>query len=155
MRGTCLVAIAIALSVLGCGGRDVAPYLATLDGLGLPSDWQVLRTEVRSQGGQDGCVEVIDGHCPSVTRYYAASGPLPAILQAVNDRAAASGFADISVVDPACEAATSSVEAACFLAATKNDMAVLVTVYRPGSDVDGLGVSLPEMPTVRIILRRS
>src|SRR6185369_6594510 len=107
------------------------------------------------QGGADGCFEVINGNCPSITRYYVTSGPLPDLMKLANDAAAANGFDDIVISDPVCDSATSTIAPACFMTAKKSDMALEVTVYRPGVDVDGLGISVPDHATVRMILRHN
>lgn len=145
-------AIAIALLVLACGGRDPAPYVETLDGLDLPSTWQVAQTTVQSQGGQDGCVEALNARCPTVTRYFLVSGELTNVLEQAQIALAGQGFANIEVVDPECDSTLSGPK--CVLTAAKEGMSIQVNIYPPGEDVDQLGLSKPDLATVRITLSR-
>lgn len=103
-----LAGAVLALVVLGCGGRDLAPYQAAIDQLGLPPTWHIAQTTTQSQGGQGGCVELINGTCPSVTRYYVVVGALPDVLQTANIAVAAEGFGGIDVTHPACDLVSST-----------------------------------------------
>lgn len=155
MRVRGIVALMLSVVALGCGGRDIAPYPTTITDLALPSTWQVVKTIVQTQGGQPSCVELIDGNCPAITKYYVVDGKLSSLLSDVQDAASRHGFADIRVNSPDCATATSSVAAACFMTASKGEMALEVTVYRPGQDVDGLGISVADLATVRLILHHN
>ena len=150
--GTRLAQVVIALVLVGCGGRDPAPYLATLDNLTLPSTWQVAQTTVNAQGASNGCVELVNGQCPSVTRYFLVAGEPSEALRDANAAVAAQGFGDMEVTHPACDVVSSGPP--CYLTATNGDMAIDVNVYRPGDDVDQLGLSKPNETIVRMIVHR-
>ncbi len=147
-----LAGAALAFLVLGCGGRDPSPYVAALDALSLPGTWQVAQTTVKAQGASDGCVELINGQCPSVTRYFLVAGEPSEALQAANVAVAAQGFGDVQVTHPACDVESSGPP--CYLTATSGDMEIDVNVYRPGDDVDRLGLSKPDETIVRMIVHR-
>jgi hypothetical protein len=147
-----LAGVVLALVVVGCGGRDLAPYQAAIDELGLPPTWHIAQTTTKSQGGQSGCVELINGTCPSVTRYYVVVGALADVLQTANIAVAAEGFGGIEVTHPACDVVSSGPP--CYLTGTKGELAIDVNVYRPGDDVDQLGLSRPDAAIVRIIVHR-
>jgi len=66
----------------------------------------------------------------------------PNVFRQVREASGAAGFAEVSVGDSTCAAATSSIAPACFLTARKDDLVLEITVYRPGTDVDGLGISV-------------
>ena len=143
---------AIALLVLGCGGRDPSPYVATLDSLTLPQAWQVAQTSVKAQGAANGCVELINGQCPSVTRYFLVARQPTDALQDAKAAIAAQGFGDVEVTHPACDVVSSGPP--CYLTARTGDIAIEVNVYRPGEDVDQLGLSKPDETIVRMIVHR-
>lgn len=148
-----VTAIAIAaLLVLGCGGRDPAPYVATLDGLSLPSNWEIAETTIQSQGGQDGCIEALNARCPTVVRYFVVSGELADVLSEAEDAVSAAGFESIDVRHPACDSTLSGPR--CAFDGGKEGMAIQVNVYPPGNDVDGLGLARPGLATVRMTLSR-
>ena len=149
------MAVLVSLVVFGCGGHDPAPYLAAVDDLRFPPTWRIAHTTVMSQGGPNGCIELVDGHCPTITRYFLVDGSLSDSLDETQTAVASQGFVDIKVGAPSCDAAASSVAPSCSLTAAKDDMALQITLYRPGTDVDGLGISTTDRGTVRLILHRN
>jgi hypothetical protein len=52
---------------------DAAHYEAVIDGLAIPTDWELARTIVKAPGGLDDCAPIFPG-CPSVARYYLVPG---------------------------------------------------------------------------------
>jgi hypothetical protein len=152
VRRSGIAAIAIALLVLGCGGRDPAPYVATLDGLDLPSNWGVAQTTVQSQGGANGCIEALNARCPTVVRYFVVAGELTDVLSEAEDAVGAAGFGSIDVRHPACDSTLSGPR--CSFDGAKEGMAIQVNVYPPGEDVEGLGLARPGLAMVRMTLNR-
>jgi len=148
-----LLAATAAMLLLGaCAGRDPAPFVAELDGLALPSTWQVAQTDVRSQGGDSGCIELINPDCPRITRYYLVSGELRDILEEARQALVSHGFVNSEVVYPNCDSALSGSK--CFFNAAKTGMEVSVNLYAPGEVVDHLGMPTSDMATVRITINR-
>jgi hypothetical protein len=148
-----IVAAAIAMLAFACGGRDVAPYQAALDALPLPTNWHVAQTTPKSQGGVNGCVELTDSTCPSVTRYFLVDGRLPDILQQAKTAAAAGGFTNTDVSHPECDVISSGPP--CSLVATNDQMVIAMGIYRPGDDVDQQGLAAQDRAIVRMIIRRN
>jgi len=147
------LAVALAVLLMGCGAQDPAPYLATLDGLSLPPSWEVASTEVESQDGSNGCIEAVNLHCPSVTRYLLVSGELTDVLDQVKAALGEGSFRDIEVHSPACDSTLSGPR--CSMTGTKEGMVIQVNIYPPGEDVDQLGLSRLDLAMVRLILSRN
>lgn len=148
MRELCVLVAAMTLLVGGCGGGS-APLQAAVDELTLPSTWEVAKTVV--QGGSSGCIAIANPNCPSVTRYFVVTGDLPDLFQEARTAVVAGGFSGLEELSPECDRDTSG--APCGINATKGDIRIQIDLYRPGQDVDSLGVAIPEHPTVRVILR--
>jgi hypothetical protein len=134
--------------VSGCGG-DPARFQAAVDGLPLPSTWQVAKTVVK--GGSSGCLAIDNPYCPSVTRYFTATGDLPDVFQNAKRAIVAEGFGHLEESFPNCDLDTNG--APCSITAIKGDLRMEVNLYRPGDDVDSLGISIPDHATVRIVVR--
>ena len=146
-------AMALALAVAGCAGPDVSPYVVAVDGLVLPTTWQVTKTVSRGTGGNAGCVQLADPMCPSVTRYYSAPGPLPDLYQDARSDVLAAGFGDLVDSHPECDLETNA--ARCSMAATHGEVRIEIYLFPDGQDVDAFGVSVPGQATVRVIARHS
>jgi len=144
-----IVAAAIATLAFACGGRDVAPFAAALDALPLPSTWRIAQTITESQDGAEGCIEMVNAKCPSVTRYFVVTGGLTDLLMEAKRAAAAGGFTNIEVTHPDCDVISSGPP--CSLVATNDEMRIDIGIYPPGRDVDGLGLATPDQATVRMI----
>ena len=132
--------------LLGCG-RDPMPYRAAIDTLSLPATWQVAKTV--DKGGSSPCVSLGDAYCPSAWRYYVPAGALPDLFQEAKKAAVDAGFTDLFEGHPNCDLNTNG--AVCVITATKGDIRLEINLYPPGKDVDSLGLSLPDRPTVRIV----
>jgi hypothetical protein len=138
-RSVLLIAV-VALGLAGC--RDTKPYTEALDSLALPASWEVVKT--LTQPSTDVCV-----NCPQVLRYYVATGELTDLLEELKAAVTNAGFASLQIGSPTCEL-NDNTGLACTVTATKNDIRLLGIVYRPGSDVDSLGLSQPGKSTLRI-----
>jgi hypothetical protein len=148
MRGIGVLLIVLTLLASGCGG-DATPFQAAIDDLPLPSSWQVANTAVK--GGSNGCIQIANPYCPSVTRYYTVSGKLPDMFQEAKSAIVAAGFGHVEELFPNCDLNTNG--ALCSINATKGDLRMEVNLYPPGDDVDSLGISVTDQPTVRITVR--
>jgi hypothetical protein len=144
-----LLAALLAVLLLACGG-DPAAMQSAIDQLSLPGNWQVAKTMVK--GGSSPCVALDDPYCPSATRYYNVSGPLPDALAQTVTAVTAEGFTQVDLLSPHCDANTNG--AVCSLTATRDQLKIEVNVWPPGQDVDSQGVSQPGQATVRIKIRR-
>jgi hypothetical protein len=148
MRRIEVLVVALALLASGCGG-DPAPFQAAVDGLSLPSTWQITKTVV--EGGPTGCLAIDNPNCPSVFRYYSVRGDLPDLFQQAETAIVAEGYGELQELFPSCDLNTDS--SPCGLTATKDDIKIAVDLYRPGRDVDSLGISVPDRAIVRMIVR--
>jgi hypothetical protein len=148
MRGMRALVVLLVLLVSGCGG-DPAPFQSAVDGLAFPSTWEVAKTVVK--GGSSGCMAVANPYCPSVTRYFTVTGDLPDLFQSAKRAIVADGFGNLEESFPTCDLDTNG--APCSITATKGDLRIEVNLYRPGDDVDSLGISKPDHATVRIVVR--
>jgi hypothetical protein len=144
MRVVVLLALLVLL-VSGCGG-DPAPQEAAVDSLQLPSSWQTAKTISTS-----GCLKISNPDCPSVARYFLVGGDLPDLFQEAKSAIVAEGFGGIQELFPKCDFNTDS--APCSLLGTKGELSIQVDLFRPGKDVDSLGISVADRATVRIIVR--
>jgi hypothetical protein len=148
MWGMRVLVFVLAVLVGGCGG-DPAPLQAEIDGLDLPATWQVAKTVVQS--GASGCVTFDNPYCPSVTRYFVVSGDLPDVFQQAKGAIVKEGFGKLEEAFPHCDLNTDGPP--CSMNATKGALRMEVDLYRPGKDVDSLGVSTADHATVRIVVR--
>lgn len=137
----------LALVVAGCGG-DPAPLQAAVDGLSLPASWAIARTVVK--GGPSPCLGIGDPYCPSVTRYYLVSGALPDLFQVAKD-AVEEDFTDVQGIFPSCDLKTNG--SLCSINGAKGNIHIEVNLYRPGDDVDSLGIANPDRVTIRFVVR--
>ena len=149
MWGMKVLVVVLAVLIGGCGA-DPAPLQAAVDGLPLPPSWQVAKTVV--EGGSSGCVTIANPNCPSVFRYYAVSGDLPDLFQQARTALVAEGYEGLEELSPNCDRNTDS--SPCGLSATKGHIKIAVDLFRPGRDVDSLGISVPDHAIVRIIVRQ-
>jgi hypothetical protein len=144
--GRAFVGLLLAFVVAGCGG-DPKPDQAAIDSLSLPSSWAVAKTVVK--GGSSPCVSLGDAYCPSAWRYYVPVGALPDLFQQAKQAVVAAGFTDIFEGHPACDLNTNG--AVCVITASKGAVRLEINLYPVGKDVDSLGLSMPDRPTVRIV----
>ena len=135
----------LALVMAGCGG-DPVPQQAAIDSLTVPSSWQAAKT-ISSAG----CLKIANPDCPSVIRYFLVPEDLPAAFQEAKAAIVAAGFGDVSALFPNCDLNTNG--SPCMLLGTQGDLGIQVDLFRPGKDVDSLGVSAADRATVRIIIR--
>jgi hypothetical protein len=131
--------VAAALLVVACS--DTRPYVAAVDALPLPATWEVVKTDVGL--GISFCV-----NCPHVSRYYLASGDMPAVLKQIEQAIREAGYTDVQTSDPACDRNGNG--ALCSITARNGRFLLIAAVYRPGDDVDHLGLSRAGIPMVRI-----
>ena len=138
------------LILLGCG-RDPAPVQAAIDSLALPPAWQVEKTVLK--GGSSACIQIMDLYCPSVSRYYVATGELPDLFHDVKTSALEAGFSELFEGPPNCDLHTNFVTSKCYLTVAKAGVTLEVILYLPGEYVDAPELSVPNHPTVRITAR--
>jgi hypothetical protein len=117
-----------------CAGSDPTHYATVLDGLKIPSGWQLVRTVVKAPtGGDIACTPAATDDCPSVARYYLApADSAPAVYSEGKDILGAAGFTISRELFPACDAPESG-PACTALAQHASDFAD-VAVFRPGDD---------------------
>ncbi len=64
----------------------------------------------------------------------------------------AEGFSGVEVANPGCDVSSSGPP--CSFYATKDELRIEVGIYRPGDNVDQLGLATGDQATVRMIVRR-
>jgi hypothetical protein len=131
--------LAIALLIGGCS--DARPYEAAVDALAVPRTWETVKTVVGS--GMGFCLT-----CPHVNRYYLAPGEMPTVLDEAEQVIREAGYLDVHTSDPQCD--RNSNGALCSITARSDRVLLLVNVYRPGDDVDRLGLSRGGVPMIRV-----
>ncbi|MBI3751573.1 MAG: hypothetical protein HY263_07960 [Chloroflexi bacterium] len=145
--GRAVVALLLPCLLLAACGGDPKPYQAAIDSLSMPASWQVARTVVK--GGSSPCVSLADAYCPSAWRYYLPTGALPDLFQDARKAVVDAGFTDLFEGHPNCDLKSNG--AVCVITATRGDVRLEINLYPPGEDVDSLGLSLPDRPTIRIV----
>jgi hypothetical protein len=136
--------VAATLIVVACS--DARPYVAAVDALSLPATWEVVKTDVAS--GMGFCA-----NCPHVTRYYLAPGEMPALLVQIEQVIRQAGYTDVRASDPAFDRNGNG--ALCTVTSRNERFLLIAGVYRPGDDVDHLGLSRADIPMVRITAQAS
>jgi hypothetical protein len=144
MRRLNVAAIVLAMGIAGCA--DAVPYRTSLDELPLPLTWELVNE--RTETARGFCF-----NCPSVARYYVASGELPDLLHDAERAVRAAGYPDVFVSDDKCD--RNSNGALCSITARNAGILLLVALYPPGDDVDHLGVSRSDKATIRLIAQSS
>jgi hypothetical protein len=120
---------------------NAQPYQAAIDALALPASWEAVKTVVAP--GRDFCVT-----CPSVSRYYVAAGEMPDVLKEAEQAIRQAGYTDVQTSDPNCD--RNSNGAVCSITARNGQVLLITALYRPGDDVDGLGLARAGVPLIRI-----
>lgn len=148
VRVLCLVGLAVL--AIGCVGPDVSHYAAALDGLTVPSSWQLVHSTIRKPGGADhdvqssratdeiDCATITSG-CPSVTRYYLVDGRPVDIYPIAKSLLVAAGLSIDQEIAPHCDQPPSG--PACVVSAIRGSDVVRVTLYNPGEDVSALAIA--------------
>ncbi len=148
VRGKWLLAMVVAAVVVGCG-PGAAHYATVLDELAVPTAWELARTQVRDQNGDDSCTPVVNPVCPAVVRYYLVDAVAADIYAEAKQVVTAAGYSIKQEFYPACDASPSS--AACTFYAVKDKDQVTVNVYNAGGGGDdGLGFARQDRSTVRV-----
>ena len=128
--------IAASIVVAGCyTGPGVDHYSAVLDGVTIPSDWQLVKTVLRGPGQDEQCEPATSSECPASIRYYVASDDPLHELRLAEDFATKAGFEVSQRMSPGCDLPTSF---ACAFVSARADDSLLVTIYRAPSDVYAL-----------------
>jgi len=136
-------------------------YVAVLDELSVPADWELVCLTVNAPGGPDvsadpgvprKLTDCAIGDCPAVGRYYLVDGPpvdtYPVAKQLLLD----AGF-DLDRDSGAdCDLPPSS--AACVLGGHKEGDRVQVCIFNPGDDFANLGVADPKRALVSVVAER-
>jgi hypothetical protein len=139
------------VAIAGCGGPDASHYQAVLDELAVPAGWELAHEAVKAPGGSDPCASLLP-ECPSVTRYYLVPGSpvdaYPGAKRMVTD----AGFKIDLDTGPACDAPPGS--SACALAGARDDDLIRVSIYKPGSDIQGLATKPPDRTIVLVTATR-
>lgn len=131
--------LAVLLVLVGCS--DARQYEAALDALAFPPSWEIAKTVVAPS--TDFCAS-----CPRVSRYYLAEGEMPAVLKQAEESVHQAGYTDVQTSDPNCD--RNSNGAVCSITARSDRVLLIVAVYRPGDDVDGLGLARDAISLIRI-----
>ena len=156
-----VVAAALLLLAACSAGPGPDHYSAVLDGLGVPTAWELVHTTVFSLTGGDHAVEpsrsqddigCFEAPCPRLTRYYVVDGPGSDILAAARGLLSDAGFTIGHSAAPACDIPPGS-SFACGVEATRGNDHVEVTIYRPGGTTAGIGSSDPSKVLVTIEAR--
>ena len=138
--------LTLVLLVSACGG-DPAPMQSAIDGLALPSSWQIAKAVVR--GGSSPCLDVADAYCPSVTRYYTVDGDLPDLFNEARRALLEGGFGQPSELFPNCDAPSTN-GGLCSISGSRGDLRIRVNLYPPGRNAGVPDVAVPGQATVRI-----
>jgi hypothetical protein len=131
----------LAVVVLVGACSDTGPYQAAIDALPVPPTWEVQKTVAGL--GMSFCL-----NCPHVERYFLSEGAMPAVLKEAEQAIHEAGYTDVETSDPNCDRNTNG--ALCSITARSDQVLMLVNVYRPGDDVDHLGLARAGIPMVRI-----
>jgi hypothetical protein len=135
----------IALVFLLGGCSDSRPYEAALDGLAVPPTWEAVKTVIAPS--TDFCMT-----CAQVSRYYLAEGELPNVFAQAEQAIRAAGYSDVHPSDPNCD--RNSNAALCSISARSETVLLIAALYRPGDDVDRLGLARADRPLIRITAKR-
>lgn len=139
-----VLAVLLGLFVAGCA--DARPYVEAVDALSLPATWEVVKTDIGS--GMGFCAT-----CPHVSRYYLAPGEMPDVLGEIERAVREAGYRDVQTSDPECDRNGNG--SLCSVTARNDRVLIIAGVYRPGDDVDHLGLSKADTPMVRITAQAS
>jgi hypothetical protein len=131
----------VAVLVLVGACSDAQPYEAALDALAVPPSWELVKTVVAPS--TDFCAT-----CPRVSRYYLAAGEMPAVLDEAEQAIREAGYSDVQTSDPNCD--RNSNGAVCSITARSEQILLIAALYRPGDDVDRLGLARAGVPMIRI-----
>jgi len=147
VRGTLLAAAALALAVFGCAG-DPAYYQSVLDELAVPPGWEQVREVIRAPGAELECTPIFTEPCPRVYRYYLVDGQPAGAYPQTKQMLEAAGFAIDEEFDPECDSPTAT---ACAVVAARAEDQLDVSLFKPGEDLDGLGLAREGRTLIRII----
>ncbi len=153
--------LAVALIVSACrAGPGPDHYATVLDGLGVPSAWELVHTTVFSLTGPDHAVDpsrsqddigCFEPPCPRLIRYYIVDGPGSDILASARGLLSDAGFTIGHESAPACDPPPAY--NSCGIDATRGSDFVDITIYRPGVSTAGIGSSDPSRVVVTVEAR--
>lgn len=132
---------------------DPTPYQAMLDELETPITWELAYATIETPN--EGC-GLLMGGCPSATRFYVVKASVLDINEASKEFSMGAGY-EVEDRWPDCKA-TLDEGSTCLVAATRPPVRseapqLWITIYAPGDDTEGLGISSPNGSVVRIIAR--
>ena len=141
--------LTVALLLWGCsGGPGAEQYAAILDGLAIPSTWELAKSEVRGPNGGVRCDPVVNAGCPAAVRYYVVTLAATEAYRTAKQVVVDAGYGIQREFDAErCDAPPSA--PACGFFAAKDAVQIIANIYDKGKD-DGSGVAQTDRVSVRI-----
>lgn len=140
LRGRWL-ALAAAVVFSSCvGGRDLSHYVALIDELSVPANWELVRETISEPGGENGCSRLNPG-CPSITRVYLADEKPVAVFPIAQEILTSADLEIEQAIAPTCDAPPSG--AACFVVGGRDSDSVRISIFNPGAEQGGHGIADP------------
>lgn len=143
-----LIAVALAVfTVAGCFRPSVSDLNHTLDTLHAPATWRVAGTRTYGPGGNVDC-NTLNSECPTVTRYYVASGDTGDAYRAAVAMVKAAGYDVDTPESVACRPIAGL--PACSAVVTRTYDGLVINVFAPGHTFTDVAIPPIGSPVVAI-----
>jgi hypothetical protein len=140
--------VVLGLLVAACNDTSIPDLQRVLDGIHPPAEWRLAVTRTYGPGGDVDCAPFLLG-CPSVTRYYVATGTARDAFQPAQRMLTAAGYRLDRDASKACSVPSGG--PVCTVRGLGDDGTVMLSVFPPQADFgDGAHIGNPNGPIVEL-----
>lgn len=137
----------LVVSLAGCFGPSIPDLSRSLDSLHPPSNWRLAATRTYGPGGDLDC-NAFNAGCPSVSRFYVATGTARATYDSAAQMLANAGYSLDRNDSSAC--APTAIGAVCSVQARHGESRVLLGVYDAGFAFPDVQIPDPSGPIIMV-----